>query len=148
MAPDIFNRLRQATKERCCVILRYERQQHIFVVEPHVIHMDKAGNVVVVCLQTRGHSDSGARHPFWQTFFLRKIESVFLLDTTFDVRIAEGFVPNRPEYQHGLTAMAKATSTSTLYKRRDRSENVLFCRARGWLWEVGSAIDRVLSNRP
>jgi len=148
MAPDILKRLRQATKERRCAILRYENRPHILVVEPHVIHMDKGGNVLVVCLQTRGHSDPGARHPSWQTFYLRKIESVFLLDITFEVRIAEGFVPDRPEYQRGLIAMATATSTSALYKRRDLSANVLLYQARGWLWEVGSAIDRALSNRP
>ncbi len=147
MAPDILKRLRQATKERRCAILRYDGQQQIRVVDPHVIYTDQAGNVLVVCLQTRGHTDPGVTYPSWQTFHLRKIESVFLLDISFEVRLSEGFVPDKPEYHHGLIAIATSASSAIHYKRRGTSANILLYQARGWLWEVGSAIDRVLSDR-
>ncbi|MHB8453735.1 MAG: hypothetical protein ACYDDO_03350 [Acidiferrobacterales bacterium] len=147
MAPDILKRLRQATKERRCAIMRYDGQQQIRVVEPHVIYTDQSGSVLVVCFQTRGHSDPGVSQPCWQTFHLRKIESVFLLDLNFKVRISEGFTPDRPEYRNGLIAIATSASSAIQYRRREKSANILLYQARGWLWGVGSAIDRVLSDR-
>lgn len=144
---DVLKLLIQATKARRCAIIRYAGQQQIRVIEPHAIYTDAAGNIVVECLQTRGYSGPDATFPFWQGFYLKKISSVFLLYIHFDVRIEEGFKPDREEYQQGLLALATSAAASLYYKREERPINMLFYQARGWWWEVSDALDKVLSDK-
>jgi hypothetical protein len=144
---DVLTVLLQATKTRRCAIIRYAGQQQIRVVEPHAIYTDAAGNIVADCLQTRGHSSPDAVFPFWQTFHLKHISSVFLLNINFEVRIQEGFQPDSEKYQQGLLAMAMSASSSVRYQRKEKPVNLLFYQARGWWWGVGDALDRVLSDK-
>ena len=144
---DVLKLLLQSTKTRRCAIIRYAGQQQIRVVEPHVIYTDAAGNIVVDCLQTRGYSSPDAVFPFWQTFHLKNISSVFLLNINFEVRIKEGFRPDREQYQQGLLAMASSAASSVHYQREEKPKSMLFYQARGWWWEVGDALDRVLSDK-
>ncbi len=147
MTPDILKRLRLSIKEKRCAVLRYDGQQQIRVVEPHVIYTDQDGTVVVGCFQTRGPGNAGAHSLSWQLFQLRTIESVFLLDIEFKARIAHGFDPESPEFDRGLIAMVTTVGASSRISRGSRSPNMLWYQARGWLCGVGSAIDRVLSDR-
>lgn len=144
---DVLKLLLQATKTRRCAIIRYAGQQQIRVVEPHAIYTDDAGTIVVDCLQTRGYSSPDAVFPFWQTFHLKNISSVFLLNINFDVRIQEGFKPDSEKYQHGLLALASSGASSVLYRRGEKPKNILFYQARGWWWGVGDVLDRVLSDK-
>jgi hypothetical protein len=148
----VLNLLIEAIKTRRCAIIRYDGQQQIRVVEPHVIYTDDADNIVVECMQTRGQSDPDAAFPFWQPFYLKKINSVFLLNIAFEPRLQEGFRPDAESYKKGLLAMVAAPATSVVYRRRteqteEKPLNMLFYQARGWWWEMGDAIDRVLSDK-
>ncbi len=127
--------------------MRYDGQQHIRVVEPHVIYTDSDGTVIVGCFQTRGPGNSDAHNATWQLLQLRRIESVFLLDIGFKVRIDLEFKPESPEYHRGLVAIVATAGPGTRVMRPSKSHAMLWCQARGWLWGVGSAIDRVLSDR-
>ena len=143
---DVLNLLIEATKSRRCAIIRYDGQQQIRVVEPHAIYTDATGNIIVDCLQTRGYSGPDTTFPFWQGFYLKKITSVFLLAIRFEVRLAEGFRPDHEDYQQGLLAIASRAASSIKYKREDKTPNMFFYQARGWWWEMGDALDRVLSD--
>lgn len=147
MTPDILKRLRQSIKERRCTVLRYDGQQHVRVVEPHVIYTDREGVMVVGCFQTRGPGNAGAHAVTWQILQLRRIESVFLLDIGFKVRTDRGFDPGSLEFQRGLVAIVATEGISSRMTQSGRSPAMLWYQARGWLWGVGSAIDRVLSDR-
>jgi hypothetical protein len=147
MSSDVLKVLLQATKSRRCAIIRYSGQQQIRVVEPHAVYTDDSGNIVVECLQTRGHSSPDAVFPFWQTFYLKSITSAFLLNINFDVRIQEGFKPDSEKYQHGLLALASSPVSSVTYKREEKPVSMLFYQARGWWWGVGDVLDRVLSDK-
>ncbi|MHB8258073.1 MAG: hypothetical protein ACYDHY_07975 [Acidiferrobacterales bacterium] len=147
MAQDILKRLRQSIKERRCTLMRYDGQQHIRVVEPHVIYTDKDGTVLVGCFQTRGPGNAGTRTATWQLLRLSGIESVFLLDIEFKIRIDQGFNPESPDFQHGLIAIVETAGASSRIIRGNRPSTMLWSQARGWLWGVGSVIDRVLSDR-
>ena len=147
MTPDILKRLRLSIKDRRCAVLRYDSQQHIRVVEPHVIYTDAEGSVVVGCFQTRGPGNPAGDGVTWQRLLLSKIESVFLLDIGFNARIEEGFKPDHPAFQKGLIAVVATAVPGTRATRGGHSPNVLWHQARGWLWDMGSAIDRVLSDR-
>ncbi|MHB8348110.1 MAG: hypothetical protein ACYDHM_13230 [Acidiferrobacterales bacterium] len=147
MTPDILKRLRQSIKEKCCVVLRYDGQQHIRVVEPHVIYTGSDGTVTVGCFQTRGPGNSNAHTATWQILQLRRIESVFLLDIGFKVRIDQEFRPESPDYQQGLIAIVATAGPGARVMHPGKSPTMLWYQARGWLWGVGSVIDRVLSDR-
>lgn len=147
MLPDALTLLSKAAKERRCAIIRYDGQHQIRAVEPHVIYADSDGNVLVECYQTRGHCDKDAEPPFWRRFQLRKINSVFLLNIQFRARVDAGFDPRNPDYHQRLIAMVSDPATFMRDQRKSQPPKMLLSQVRGWWWEMGSAIDRVLSQR-
>ncbi len=147
MTADILKRLRQSIREKRCAVLRCAGHQHVRVVEPHVIYTDKDGTVVLGCFQVRGPGNAGVNAVTWQLLQLRQIESVFLLDIAFAVRTDRGFDPGSPEFQRSLIAIVTGASAPAAAAHGSRSPAMLWYQARGWLWDVGSVIDRVLSDR-
>ena len=146
---DALKLLIQSIQSRQCAIIRYDGQQAIRVVEPHVIYTHASGNIIVECMQTRGHSGPDTRFPFWQGFYLNKINSVFLLDIHFEARIKQGFKPGRANYQAGLLAMV---DMDTAARRDPRLNRALDPRAypapaRGWLRGVGDILGKVLPDK-
>ena len=144
---DVLKLLIQSIQSRQCAIIRYDGQQSIRVVEPHVIYTHSSGNIIVECLQTRGHSGPDTRFPFWQGFYLKKINSVFLLDIHFEARIKQGFKPDRADYQAGLLAMVAAGTVSRRGQRPDKPLNPVFDPARDWLRGVGDILGKVLPDK-
>jgi hypothetical protein len=147
MPPDALTLLSKAAKERRCAIIRYDGQHQIRAIEPHVIYADRAGNILVECFQTRGHCDTDEELPQWRTFELRKIHSVFLLNIQFRARVDAGFDARNPDYHERLITMVNDPATFVRDQRRAAAPKMLLSQVRGWWWEVGTAIDRVLSQR-
>lgn len=147
MLPDALTLLSRAAKERRCAIIRYDGQHQIRAVEPHAIYTDASGNLVVECYQTRGYSETNERLPFWRIFSLRRIDSVFLLNIPFRARIEAGFRFDKPEYRDGLIAIVDDPVGMVRGPQSLAGSQMLLSQMRGWWWEVGSAIDRVLSAR-
>lgn len=147
----VLKLLIQSIQSRQCAIIRYDGQQAIRVVEPHVIYTHSSGNIIVECMQTRGHSGPDTRFPFWQGFYLKKINSVFLLDIHFEARIKQGFKPGRTEYQTGLLAMIAIGAVSMRDQRQDQRQdktpNPVFYPAREWLRGVGDILGKVLPDK-
>lgn len=144
---DVLKLLIQSVRSRQCAIIRYDGQQPIRVVEPHVIYTHSSGNIIVECLQTRGHSGPDTRFPFWQGFYLKKINSVFLLDIHFKVRIKQGFKPDRADYQEGLLAMVAVDTASRRDPLPDKPLNPILYPAREWLRGVGDMLGKVLPDK-
>ena len=144
---DVLQLLIQSIRSRQCAIIRYDGQQAIRVVEPHVIYTHSSGNIIVECLQTRGHSGPDTRFPFWQGFYLKKINSVFLLNIHFEARIKQGFKPDRADYQEGLLAMVNDGTASRRAQRQGKSLNPVFYPALGWLRGVGDILGKALPDK-
>ena len=144
---DVLKLLIQSIHSRQCAIIRYDGQQQIRVVEPHVIYTHSSGNIIVECMQTRGHSGPDTRFPFWQGFYLKKINSVFLLDIQFKARIKQGFKPGHADYQTGLLAMVAIGALPTRDQRQDKASNPGFYPARDWLRGVGDILGKVLPDK-
>ena len=135
---DVLKLLIQSIQSRQCAIIRYDGQQSIRVVEPHVIYTHSSGNIIVECLQTRGHSGPDTRFPFWQGFYLKKINSVFLLDIHFEARIKQGFKPDRADFRRGYWPWSPpAPCPGAANAQTSRSIQCLIPRATGC---AGSAI--------
>lgn len=144
---DVLKLLIQSIRSCQCAIIRYDGQQPIRVVEPHVIYTHSSGNIIVECMQTRGHSGPDTRFPFWQGFYLKKINSVFLLDIHFEARMKQGFKPDRADYQEGLLAMVAADSASRRDQRQDKTPSAGAYPARDWLRGVGDILGKVLPDK-
>jgi len=152
MVSNTLKLLIQAAKERRCAVIRYDGQHLIRVVEPHAIYTDQNGTIIAECYQTRGFAEGEKPVPSWKLFELGKIRSVFLLNTTFRARFKQGFNPRRPEYAHGLVALVNDPASFAAHSVPDSDDGgtrptTLFHQARDIWWEVGSAIDRFLSDK-
>ena len=102
---NVLNILNKAIISGCVAAIRYDNQHHIRVVEPHVIYISRDGIILVDCYQTKGQQDAGEDKPLWKTYQLMNIDSIFLLNETFEARIDAGFTPTKQEYKGGLIAM-------------------------------------------
>jgi len=150
MAQDSLGILIRATKERRCVALRVGGEGPLRVIEPHVIYLDLEGIAVVECFQTKGPVAEGEMLPAWQALPLKRIESVFLLNTEFRARVEEGFEPDKVQGLNNLIAVVKDPLATLGKKRAEAAGAPLLTQARALWGHVGSAIDRALAadDRP
>jgi len=130
---DTLRTLNQAIAEKRCVAIRYNGRHQVWIIEPHVIYTDNDDNIVINCYQMSKIAASAEKNGYWRTLFWRNLDSVYLLNSEFRVRLKEGFEPGKPEYLDGLVSMvavgtARVGSAQTLWDR------------------VGSSIDRILSE--
>ncbi len=102
---NVLNILNKAILTGHVAAIRYDNQHHVRVIEPHVIYISKDGIIRVDCYQTKGQKDAGEDKPRWKTYQLMNIDSIFLLNETFEARIDVGFTPTKQEYKGGLIAM-------------------------------------------
>lgn len=132
---DTLRILNQAIVDKRCVAIRYSGRHQVWIIEPHVIYTDHDDNIVIDCYQMSKIASSTERKGYWRTLFWHNLDSVYLLNSEFHVRLTEGFEPDKPEYMNGLVAMvatgiARAGTAQTLWDR------------------MGSSIDRILSESP
>ncbi len=142
MVPVVLKLLTKAAKERRRAAIRYNGQNHLRVVEPHVIYTSEDGSVVADCYQVKGYSSSGKLPPFWKTFRVTKIDAVFLLNTPFEAASANGFKLNRRDDGRRLIAMAYDRPPAMPQRQSDN----LLRQTRSWWMQVESAIDGFLSD--
>jgi hypothetical protein len=130
---DTLRILNQAIIEKRCVAVRYGGRHQVWIIEPHVIYTDRDDNIVIDCYQMSKIAASAEKRGYWRTLIWRKLDSVYLLNSEFNVRLKEGFKPTNSEYLSGLVAMvALGTGQSGVTQT---------------LWDrVGNSIDRILSD--
>ena len=75
------------------------------IVEPHVLHKTRGGELQVSVYQTEGYSESGGL-PGWRNIALDDIRSLTVLDLTFEPRWAEGYKPDSKRRYHKVLARA------------------------------------------
>lgn len=121
MIQNITKFLIKAVKEKRCVAIRYRKQKDIRVMEPHAIYTNNRGEVVVEGFQTRGHSASGRTEPFWRPFRIQKISAISVLKESFEPRVKEGFVSNRPRYCSGLLAIVDTSKKAPTFLYSDQA---------------------------
>lgn len=130
---DTLRLLNQAIIEKRCVAVRYGGRHQVWIIEPHVIYTDRDDNIIIDCYQMSKVAASVEKKGYWRTLIWRDLDSVFLLNSEFKVRLKEGFELTKPEYLNGLVAMVTVGSTQA----GDTQS----------LWDrVGSSIDRILSD--
>ena len=148
MIPVVLKLLSKAAKERRRAAIRYDGQHHLRVVEPHVVYMDSDGGVVAECYQIKGYSTAGKPPPFWKSFQVTKIDAVFLLDSTFEVRnpnnlrLAKSRRLIAMAYDRPPTIPAPEHRISSQPRHRERRVQ----QTRNWWTQVESAIDGFLSD--
>lgn len=132
---DTLRTLNQAIAEKRCVAIRYGGRHQVWIIEPHVIYTNSDDNIVIDVYQLSKIAASAEKKGYWRTLLWRDLDSVYLLNSEFRVRLAEGFEPTRPEYLSGLVAMV---AVDTAHGEASQT-----------LWDrVGSSIDRILSEQP
>ena len=132
---DSLRLLNQAITEKRCVAARYGGRHQVWIIEPHVIYTDSDDNIVIDCYQMSKIAASAEKKGYWRTLRWHDLDSVYLLNSGFRVRLTEGFEPTKREYLSGLVAMV-AVDTA-----REGAPQTLWDR-------VGSSIDRILSEQP
>lgn len=145
MLPVVLKLLTKAAKERRRAAIRYKGQHHLRIVEPHVIYMGDDSGAVAECYQVNGYSVSGKTPPFWQTFRVKDIDAVFLLNTPFEAPRANGFRLNKTGYTR-LIAMAYDRPPAIPRPNQNRHSDTLLSQTRQWWTQVESAIDGFLSD--
>jgi len=130
---DTLRLLNQAIIEKRCVAVRYGGRHQVWIVEPHVIYTDRDDNIIVDCYQLSKIAAGAEKRGYWRTLIWRNLDSVYLLNSEFNVRLKEGFELTKPEYLSGLVAMV------TVGAARPGATQALWDR-------VGSSIDRILSE--
>ncbi|MDH5648847.1 MAG: hypothetical protein OEY67_04260 [Gammaproteobacteria bacterium] len=147
MDTNILRLLCDATNNNLRIIVRYENQTSIRVLEPHVIYSEDDGTLLADCYQVRGHTREMQTNGFWKTLQLNKINSVFILNKKFIARTNQGFSPNQPKYLNNLIAMTRLPILPNTGSPQTTNQTSLFTQARKLWWDLGSRIDRVLSDR-
>ncbi len=145
MIPVVLKMLSKAAKERRRVAIRYDGQNHLRVVEPHVIYLDDQGNVMADCHQVKGYSSTGKPVPFWKTFRVTKIDAVFLLDDAFKADNVEGFRLGKQDYPAGLIATAYDRPPALLRRNVPHPDNLIGHTRHLWA-QFESVLDGFLSD--
>lgn len=130
---DTLRLLNQAIIEKRCVAVRYGGRHQVWIIEPHVIYTDRDDNIVIDCFQMSKIATTTEKKGYWRTLVWRNLDSVFMLNSEFKVRLKEGFELTKPEYLSGLVAMV------TVGSAQSGAEKALWDR-------VGSSIDQILSE--
>lgn len=132
---DTLRTLNQSIAEKRCVAIRYDGRQQIWIIEPHVIYTDNDGNIVIDCYQMSKVAASVEKKGYWRTLIWRDLDSVYLLNSEFNVRFKEGFDPGKSVYKNGLVAIVNVGSV-----RSGANQSLL--------GRMGASIDRMLSESP
>jgi len=138
--------LHRAISERKSTVVRCNGHHTIRIIEPHVIYTSSTGEIVVECYQTKGYTESGNPPPLWTRFRISSIQSAYLLNSTFEVRLAAGFNPERQDYKRGLITMIKLPEPE-LSEDEIEEKNLRGFYGRKLLGRLGSTIDNILSNQ-
>lgn len=130
---DTLRTLNQAIVEKRCVAIRYGGRHQVWIIEPHVIYTDSDDNIVIGCYQMSKTAANTEKKGYWRDLYWHNLDSVYLLNSEFHVRLKEGFEPTKPEYLNGLVAMVAVGAAHM---------------GASWtLWDrMGSSIDRILSE--
>ena len=76
---NLINLLCKAIEEKKCVELSYD--EHIRIVEVHIVGRNKKGDLQMKCYQVSGGSESG-NNTDWKTMDLKKISNAKIIDQT------------------------------------------------------------------
>lgn len=142
---SIIKILNRAISERKIAVVRCNNQHAIRVIEPHVIYTTGSGEIVIECFQTRGFTESGNPPPLWTKFRIASIRSAYLLNDMFEVRLADGFDPDKMAYRHGLLSMVKIPEPELEIADDEKREVAI--KSKSLLGKLGSTIDNILSNQ-
>ena len=142
---SIIKILNRAISERKTAVVRCNNQHAIRVIEPHVIYTTGSGEIVIECFQTRGFTESGNPPPLWTKFRIASIRSAYLLNDIFEVRLADGFDPEKMQYRHGLLSMVKIPEPEL--EIADDEKRQVAMKSKSLLGKLGSTIDNILSNQ-
>lgn len=142
---SIMKILNRAISERKSTIVRCNGHHLIRIIEPHVIYTTHTGEIVVECFQTRGFTESGNPPPLWTKFRLASIRSAYLLNDTFEVRLADGFNPEKIDYKRGLLTMVELPEPELIVNETEKGFATF--QGRKLLGRLGSTIDNILSNQ-
>lgn len=149
MNPNTLAVLIQATVETRCIAVRYRDQHQVRVVEPHVVYCSKEGTIVAEGFQLRGTLDSTIASPSWVTLLLNNIDSIFILNTNFTPRIADGFLPDKPEYHINQIAIVNTSKDYHTKKPKNGPDTLatFFSRTQRLWWQAGTTLDRIFPYR-
>ena len=103
--PNAIKTLTRAILEKRCVAIRRDGNSRLITVEPHALYLDSKLNVVLDYFQKHGKLEGNNHEGFWNTTGCRKINAVFWLNTFFNPRLKQGFVPDLDKYQRDLLAI-------------------------------------------
>jgi len=143
---SVMKILNRAVLERKSIVVRCNGHHSIRIIEPHVIYTTASGEIVVECFQTRGYTESGNPPPLWTRFRLASIRSAYPLNDTFDVRLEEGYNPEKNDYKHGLIAMVKLPEPEVEIDELEE-KGAAYLQGKTLLGRLGSTIDNILSNQ-
>lgn len=143
---SILKILNRAISERKSTVVRCNGHHSIRIIEPHVIYSTSSGEIVVECFQTRGFTESGNPPPLWTKFRLSSIRSAYLLNDIFEVRLDEGFNPEKKEYNHRLVSMVKPPEPEVALEEMEM-QRVMEFQGKSLLGRLGSTIDNILSGQ-
>ena len=143
--PGIMKILSRAISERKTAVVRCNNQHAIRIIEPHVIYTTGSGEIVVECFQTRGFTESGNPPPLWTKFRIASIRSAYLLNDIFEVRLADGFDPDKMEYRRGRLSMVEVPEPEL--ELADHEKHQITMKSKSLLGRLGSTIDNILSNQ-
>ncbi|MEE8388878.1 MAG: hypothetical protein V3R65_09900 [Acidiferrobacterales bacterium] len=130
---DTLRTLNQAIAEKRCVAIRYGGRHQVWIIEPHVIYTNSGDNIVIDCYQLSKIAATAEKKGYWRTLLWRDLDSVYLLNSEFHVRLKEGFDPAKSEYKNGLVAMVEVGTA-----RPGATQSLL--------GRIGASIDRMLSE--
>jgi len=140
----------QAIKDQRRVVLRYDDQHLVRIVEPHALYLDENNDIQVDAYQTRSGREGTNSERCWMTFALRKIDSLYHINKIFETRALEGFERTHTRYRKALIAMVKhsiikTTQPEIIKKEADKPDRV-YDQARGLWMGINSVIDQILAN--
>jgi len=140
----------QAIKDQRRVVLRYDGQNLVRIVEPHALYLDENNDIQIDAYQTRSGREGTNSERCWMTFALRKIDSLYHINKIFETRTLEGFERTHARYHKALIAMVKhsiiKTAQPEIIKQEIDKPDRVYDQARGLWMGINSVIDQILAN--